>query len=51
MYAIRSYYVYTRRLVSDSNGGDAGGRFRVNTGVGSAVIIDASGYLVTNYHA
>jgi len=42
--------VYTRRLVSDSNGGDAGGRFRVNTGVGSAVIIDASGYLVTNYH-
>ncbi len=42
--------VYTRRLVSDVSGADTGGRFRVNTGVGSAVIIDAEGYLVTNYH-
>ncbi|MDH3988657.1 MAG: trypsin-like peptidase domain-containing protein [Gammaproteobacteria bacterium] len=40
--------VYTRRLVSDSSAG--GGRFRVDTGVGSAVIIDPEGYLVTNYH-
>ncbi|MDH4073278.1 MAG: trypsin-like peptidase domain-containing protein [Gammaproteobacteria bacterium] len=39
--------VYTRRLVTDGTGT---GRFRVNTGVGSAVIIDADGYLVTNYH-
>lgn len=40
--------VYTRRLVSDNSAG--GGRFRVDTGVGSAVIIDPEGYLVTNYH-
>jgi serine peptidase DegS len=39
--------VYTRRLVADDVGS---GRFRVNTGVGSAVIIDPAGYLVTNYH-
>jgi serine peptidase DegS len=39
--------VYTRRLVADEVGS---GRFRVNTGVGSAVIIDPEGYLVTNYH-
>ncbi len=39
--------IYTRRLVSDSGGS---GRFRVNTGIGSAVIIDPEGYLVTNYH-
>jgi len=39
--------VYTRRLVADEAGS---GRFRVNTGVGSAVIIDPEGYLVTNYH-
>ena len=39
--------VYTRRLVTDDSGT---GRFRVNTGVGSAVIIDPEGYLVTNYH-
>ena len=41
--------VYTRRLVSDNNSG-GNGRFRVDTGVGSAVIIDPEGYLVTNYH-
>lgn len=41
--------VYTRRLMpnSDSNGS---GRFRVSTSVGSAVVIDPEGYLVTNYH-
>ena len=42
--------VYTRRLVHDGSGNDQAGRFRVNTGVGSAVIIDEEGYLVTNYH-
>lgn len=41
--------VYTRRLVSDSGAGETG-RFRVNTGVGSAVIIDPEGYIVTNFH-
>lgn len=42
--------VYTRRLVSNGVGTGQSGRFRVNAGVGSAVIIDAEGYLVTNYH-
>jgi serine peptidase DegS len=42
--------VYTRRLVADGNAAGAGGRFRVDTGVGSAVIIDSEGYLVTNFH-
>ena len=42
--------VYTRRLVADNSSGSGNGRFRVNTGVGSAVIIDPDGYLVTNYH-
>jgi len=42
--------VYTRRLVADESGGTDANRFRVNTGVGSAVIIDPDGYLVTNYH-
>lgn len=42
--------VYTRRLVSDSQQANGNGGFRVNTSVGSAVIIDADGYLVTNYH-
>ena len=42
--------VYTRRLVSGSSGSGPGNRFRVNASVGSAVIIDAEGYLVTNYH-
>ena len=41
--------IYTRRLVSDSGPGGSG-RFRVNTGIGSAVVIDPEGYLVTNYH-
>lgn len=42
--------IYTRRLVSDSAAADDPSRFRVNTSVGSAVVIDAAGYLVTNYH-
>jgi len=42
--------VYTRRVVADEDAADGSGRFRVNTGVGSAVVIDADGYLVTNYH-
>ena len=41
--------VYTRRLVPDESTPD-GAHFRVNTGVGSAVIIGPQGYLVTNYH-
>jgi len=42
--------VYTRRLVSDAPVNGQSGRFRVNSGIGSAVIIDSEGYLVTNYH-
>ena len=42
--------VYTRRLVTDDDGDGNSGRFRVNTSIGSAVIIDSDGYLVTNYH-
>ena len=42
--------IYTRRLVADTSTAGGSGRFRVNTGVGSAVIIDPEGYLVTNYH-
>lgn len=42
--------VYTRRLISDAVPAGESGRFRVNTSVGSAVIIDSAGYLVTNYH-
>jgi len=42
--------IYTRRLVSDSNTPGGSGRFRVNSSVGSAVVIDPEGYLVTNFH-
>ena len=41
--------VYTRRLLPNT-GADGSPRYRVNTSVGSAVIIDAEGYLVTNFH-
>ena len=41
--------VFTRRLVRASNSGSPG-RARVSTSIGSAVVIDANGYLVTNYH-
>ena len=42
--------VYTKRLVQDSGSPSARTRFRVSTNFASAVIIDAEGYLVTNYH-
>lgn len=42
--------IYTRRVVQSGETSLTGGRFRLNTSLGSAVIIDAEGYLVTNYH-
>jgi serine peptidase DegS len=42
--------VYTRRIETGGNGLDRSGRFRVNTSIGSAVVIDPAGYLVTNFH-
>ena len=42
--------VYTRRLVAASNGPGGTGRFQLNTSLGSAVVIDTEGYLVTNFH-
>jgi serine protease DegS len=42
--------VYTRRLVAASDASGAPGRFQLNTSLGSAVIIDSEGYLVTNFH-
>lgn len=42
--------IYTKRLVQEGEARDAKTRFRVDTSFASAVIIDASGYLVTNYH-
>jgi len=42
--------VYTRRLVQTSATPDARNRFRLNTNLGSAVVVDPEGYLVTNYH-
>ncbi len=42
--------VYTKRLVPANSAPDARNRFRLNTNLGSAVVIDPEGYLVTNYH-
>jgi serine protease DegS len=42
--------VYTRRLTAAGDGSGSSGRFELNTSLGSAVIIDSEGYLVTNYH-
>lgn len=42
--------VYTKRLVRDNSAPGARTRFRVSTNFASAVIIDAQGFLVTNYH-
>jgi serine peptidase DegS len=42
--------VYTKRLIQDAGPESARARFRVDTSYASAVIIDAEGYLVTNYH-
>jgi serine peptidase DegS len=41
--------IYTRRLVAASGSAEPG-RFQLNTSLGSAVVIDPEGYLVTNYH-
>ncbi|MGB5345292.1 MAG: trypsin-like peptidase domain-containing protein [Woeseia sp.] len=42
--------VYTRRLVPVSPDASDAERLRLNTSLGSAVVIDSDGYLVTNYH-
>lgn len=42
--------IYTRRLVQSGAGFDANERLRLNTSLGSAVVIDPDGYLVTNWH-
>ncbi|MGI9247783.1 MAG: S1C family serine protease [Woeseiaceae bacterium] len=42
--------IYTKRLIQDGDAPTAKTRFRVDTSFASAVIIDAEGYLVTNYH-
>jgi serine protease DegS len=40
--------VFVRRVVASSDAGD--GRFTISSSIGSAVIIDPQGYLVTNFH-
>lgn len=42
--------VYTRRLVRGNDSGDGATRFRSNSSLGSAVVIDPDGFLVTNFH-
>ena len=42
--------VYTRRLVRSGESGDGTARYRSNSTLGSAVVIDPEGYLVTNFH-
>jgi len=42
--------VYTRRLVRASTDIPDDDRLQLNTSLGSAVVIDPEGYLVTNYH-
>lgn len=42
--------IYTRRLVPNSPSAVDPDQFRLNTSLGSAVVIDPEGYLVTNYH-
>jgi serine peptidase DegS len=42
--------VYTRRLVLARDDNAVADRYRTNTSLGSAVVIDPEGYLVTNYH-
>lgn len=42
--------IYTRRLVQDTTLPATAERYRLNTSLGSAVVIDSEGYLVTNYH-
>lgn len=42
--------VYTKRLVEYRSSADERPRFRIESSAGSAVVIDAGGYLVTNFH-
>ena len=42
--------IYTRRLVPGSSSLMDPDQLRLNTSLGSAVVIDPEGYLVTNYH-
>ena len=42
--------VYTRRLVPGGADNGSPQRYRSNTSLGSAVVIDPEGYLVTNFH-
>ena len=42
--------VYTKRLVEFASADDERPRFRVETSTASAVVIDPTGYLVTNFH-
>ncbi len=42
--------IYTKRLVEFRTAEDERPRFRIESNAGSAVIIDAEGYLVTNFH-
>jgi len=42
--------IYTKRLVQESDTAANRPRFRVETAFASAVILDAEGFLVTNYH-
>ena len=42
--------VYTRRLILSRGDGSSPDRFRTNTSLGSAVVIDPEGFLVTNFH-
>lgn len=42
--------VYTRRVVDSGNSTGSRQRYRVNSSLGSSVVIDPAGYLVTNYH-
>ena len=42
--------VYTRRIVQSGGSRTSPSGLRLNTSLGSAVVIDADGFLVTNYH-
>lgn len=42
--------VFVRRVVSNAAAEAGNDRFRITTSIGSAVIIDSQGYLVTNFH-
>ena len=42
--------IYTKRLVQEADAQTDRTRFRVDTSFASAVVLDAEGYLVTNYH-